>query len=350
MIARRLRFRRFAVPLVVAVLGIGLAGCSGNNKTADAATITFHDATGDHTVHITRSDFNEELSRLNANDQFVQELKTTGNFPYVGGTGTTDQQLSSLWLTQAVNQAAVDAEFQSAKLTLTTDDITAGTTAQDNLFTKAVFDAFPKAFATDLVDREARLNAIYRYYQTCPSGRFVSHILLKTKAQADAELALINSGQVSFTDVAKAQSTDTTSGKVGGALGCLTPGEFIPEFESAAQAAPFDVVTGPVHSQFGYHLILVRKWTTADNATYGQAQTQAASAVMAARIDAMHVTIDPRYGTWGKTAPDANGNTGFTVIPPTEPNPRVCRESGPASAGPTTTTTTTVAPAPLPGG
>ncbi len=345
MTARRIRLRRLAVPLVVGVMGLGLAGCS--NKSTDAATVEYHDANGDHVVHITRDEFTAELTHLTSNEQFVQELKSTGNFPNVDGTGSTDQQLSSLWLTQLINQVAVDAEFENAKLTLTTDDIGTGTTDEENLFTKAVFDAFPKAYATTLVDRGARTRALLSYFETCPSGRFVSHILLKTKAQADAELALINSGQVTFTDVAKAQSTDSTSGKVGGALGCLSPGEFIPVFEDAAQGAPLGTVIGPVHSQFGYHLILVRKWTAADVATYGgQALAQAASAVVAARIEAMHVTVDPRYGTWGKSAPDANGNTGFAVIPPTPPNPRVCRDAGDTCAGPTTTTTTTVAPVP----
>jgi parvulin-like peptidyl-prolyl isomerase len=44
-------------------------------------------------------------------------------------------------------------------------------------------------------------------------------------------------------------SIDTTSGTRGGALGCLAPGEFVPEFQNAAEAAPLGVVTGPVHTQ-----------------------------------------------------------------------------------------------------
>ena len=36
-----------------------------------------------------------------------------------------------------------------------------------------------------------------------------------------------------------------------------TPGEFVPAFQTAADAAPFDTPIGPVHSQFGYHVILV---------------------------------------------------------------------------------------------
>lgn len=346
MIARRFRFRfrRLAAPLGVAVLGLGLAGCS--NRSTDAATVTYHDAGGDHTVHITRDELTRQLNALLSNEGFVTELKSSSIFPNVDGTASTDQELSSRWLTTLVNQAAVDAEFESAKLTLTSDDVTQAKADQAQSFTQAVLNGFSTKFSNQLIDSDARLFAVYRYYGTCPSGRFVSHILLKTKAQADAELALIKSGQVAFTDVAKAQSTDTTSGKVGGALGCLTPGEFIPVFEDAAQSAPLGTVIGPVHSQFGYHLILVRKWDPVGDKAYAQTLTQAASAVLAARINALKVVVDPRYGSWGKTAPDANGNTGFAVIPPTRPNPRVCRESGATCAGPTTTTTTTVAPLP----
>ncbi len=172
MIARRFRLRRLAVPVVVGVMGLGLAGCS--NKSTDAATVEYHDATGDHTVHITRDQLTDELTHLTSNDQFVQELKSTGNFPNVDGTGSTDQQLSSLWLTQLINQVAVDAEFGNAKLTLTTDDIGAGTTDEESLFTKAVFDAFPKAYATTLVDRgraPARSSAISRRVRRVASSR-----------------------------------------------------------------------------------------------------------------------------------------------------------------------------------
>ena len=77
--------------------------------------------------------------------------------------------------------------------------------------------------------------ALLSYFETCPSGRFVSHILLKTKAQADAELALdqLRAGHVHRRRQG-AVDRHAPRRKVGGALGCLSPGEFIPVFEDAA--------------------------------------------------------------------------------------------------------------------
>ena len=117
----------------------------------------------------------------------------------------------------------------------------------------AVFDGFPKSLQKTLVDDEARSVALQRYYSQpteaqarafydehkndiCPSGRVVSHILVKTEAQAKAILAELKAGK-SFADLAK-QSIDTQSAKVGGQLGCLTKGTFVPVFENAALRRP----------------------------------------------------------------------------------------------------------------
>ena len=89
MIARR--FRLLAVPVIMASIGLG--GCS--SRLSDAATVTFHDGTGDHTVHITRSVLDDELHDLLANARFVQALRSSNLFPNVGGDASTDQELSS---------------------------------------------------------------------------------------------------------------------------------------------------------------------------------------------------------------------------------------------------------------
>lgn len=334
MIARR--YRRVAVGVLVGAIGLGLTGCS--NTVSDAATVTYRDGSGSHTIHITRRDYQDELHQLLSNVKFVQLLKANG-FPTIGGTTSTDASFSTLWLTLLIEQAAIDAEVRSDHLTVTPDDVANSKTRQGNRFSTAAFAAFSQSFAAKLVDRDARLYAVIRYYETCPSGRFVSHILLKTKVQADVALRIIQSGQ-SFASVAKQQSTDTGSAKQGGGLGCVTPKEFVAAFQSAAETAPFDVVTGPVKTQFGYHLILVRRWDPVGDKSYAQALSGAGGVALTARLGDLHVWVDPRYGTWGKQT-TANG-TQFTVIAPPVPALRTCREKTAACAPATTTTTTTV--------
>jgi len=331
--------RRCAPLLVGAVaVALGLTGCS--NTTTDAATASYKDASGNHTVHISRSDLEGELHDLLANKKFAQLLKSQGGFPNVSGTDTTDTGVSSIWLTTLIDQVAVDAETQSAHVTVSAADTASGRTAQESTFTAPVFAAFPKSFADKLIARGAQQAALTRYYETCPSGKFVSHILVKTQAEADAARKLIQAGQ-KFADVAKLRSTDTGSAPQGGALGCLTPNEFVAEFQDAATAAPLDVVTGPVKSQFGYHLILVRKWDPVADTSYAQALAQAAGAVISARVQHLDVRISPRFGTWGKRT-DQNGNVVYGVSPPKAPAVRTCREKSAACAPATTTTTTTV--------
>jgi parvulin-like peptidyl-prolyl isomerase len=62
-------------------------------------------------------------------------------------------------------------------------------------------------------------------------------------------------GGAKFEDVAKRESADTISGANGGDLGKGTKGRFVPEFEKAIDALKPGEISGPVLTQFGYHLI-----------------------------------------------------------------------------------------------
>src|SRR5204863_2015135 len=109
----------------------------------------------------------------------------------------------------------------------------------------------------------------------CATGKDVAHILVKTPALAQGLLDQLHNG-ASFAKLAKANSTDTGSAKLGGALGCLTPNTFAPPFQKAADSATVGTPVGPVHSQFGYHVILV---TPADKPTYGAVKPQVQQAL-----------------------------------------------------------------------
>lgn len=67
----------------------------------------------------------------------------------------------------------------------------------------------------------------------------------------------ITSGTSTFDDVARRESVDSVSGAQGGDLGRGPRGRFVKEFEDAAYALRPGVVSQPVLSPFGYHLIRV---------------------------------------------------------------------------------------------
>jgi peptidyl-prolyl cis-trans isomerase C len=82
----------------------------------------------------------------------------------------------------------------------------------------------------------------------------VSHILVKTEAEAQAIEAELKAGKP-FEELAKAKSQDNGSADKGGALGALSRGQTEPEFEAAAFALKDGEVSEIVKTQYGYHII-----------------------------------------------------------------------------------------------
>ena len=81
------------------------------------------------------------------------------------------------------------------------------------------------------------------------------HILVGSQAEADEVLALLEAGE-EFGFLAFDLSLDPGSGSLGGDLGCVLEGSFVPPFEEAAYAAdPGGAVVA--ESQFGFHVIEV---------------------------------------------------------------------------------------------
>lgn len=94
------------------------------------------------------------------------------------------------------------------------------------------------------------------------------HILVKVAESADAKavdaartkaeelLDLLAAGE-DFAAVAAAHSDDPGSKRNGGALGWFGRGQMVPEFERAAFATAAGEITGPIRTQFGFHIIEV---------------------------------------------------------------------------------------------
>lgn len=80
-----------------------------------------------------------------------------------------------------------------------------------------------------------------------------SHILVDHEHEAQDLLKKIKEGK-SFEELAK-QFSKCPSGKEGGDLGNFGKGQMVKPFETAAFALKVGEVSGPVKTQFGYHLI-----------------------------------------------------------------------------------------------
>jgi len=85
--------------------------------------------------------------------------------------------------------------------------------------------------------------------------RRASHILVKTKEEADKLLAEAKKAPQRFADLAKKHSEDPGSAQKGGDLGFFAAGDMVKPFAEAAFAMKPDEIAGPVQSEFGFHVI-----------------------------------------------------------------------------------------------
>ena len=132
-------------------------------------------------------------------------------------------------------------------------------------FSFVAFRPQPTAADSNISDDDLR-----KYYDAHKSeferaGRATVSVLAIPRVISAADSAAVRArlealraeivGGAKFEDVAKRESADTLSGANGGDLGKGGKGRFVPEFEQAIQALKPGEISGPVLTQFGYHLI-----------------------------------------------------------------------------------------------
>ena len=100
-----------------------------------------------------------------------------------------------------------------------------------------------------------------------------SHILVDSEEKATELLSAITSGEISFEDAAKQNSTCPSSAE-GGNLGDFGRGQMVPEFDTACFEMEVGEVRGPVKTQFGYHLIRLNKKNAAEPIAYADLRAE----------------------------------------------------------------------------
>jgi peptidyl-prolyl cis-trans isomerase C len=120
---------------------------------------------------------------------------------------------------------------------------------------------------------------------TNPESVKARHILLKVpegadeKAWKEAESKAkdikkkLENGE-DFAELAKKYSDDPGSKNKGGDLGFFTKGRMVPEFESAAFSLKPGEMSGPVKTDFGYHIIEVKEKKAASTKALAEVQAQ----------------------------------------------------------------------------
>jgi len=80
-----------------------------------------------------------------------------------------------------------------------------------------------------------------------------SHILVKTLEEATQIYHKVSAGE-DFAELAKAHSSCPSSAR-GGDLGPFGRGRMVTEFDQASFSLGVGQISGPVQTQFGYHII-----------------------------------------------------------------------------------------------
>lgn len=156
----------------------------------------------------------------------------------------------------------------------------------------------PKQFSDD------ELRALYDLGLEGSKIACTAHILVASKANADQVLTRLESGDL-FSELAAEFSTDPGSATQGGVLPCDMTTNFsttyIPEFVDAALDAQPGTPVGPIESQFGQHIILVRSFDEIDRAEIEPILSQPLFRFEVAS-KGLDIYVNPRYGTFEPSA------------------------------------------------
>ncbi len=135
--------------------------------------------------------------------------------------------------------------------------------------------AITKAVESVKVSDDEAKNFYDENKSTLLSGETVSasHILVDTEEKANAVLADINDGKISFADAAKEHSSCPSS-QNGGSLGEFGRGQMVPEFDKAVFEMSVGEIVGPVKTQFGYHIILLNAKNEAKEIAFDEVAEQ----------------------------------------------------------------------------
>ena len=308
------RLRRLVLPLLALAAVAGLATAQNASTSASQnGSAQNANASDKNPVVIKLGDQTETLNDFEARFEIaIRSLAAQQGMPM---TAQLRQQLA-VYQPQYLKQRAtemvllakakkdgitVDQKTVDATLKRVEGQVPKGKTLQD-LLTQAGFK--DKAQLVKLIDESNLINQemqklkdavkvtdaqLKSYYQahksdyTTPEQVCASHILLKTKADAEAVMKDLANG-ADFAKEAKAKSTGPSASK-GGSLGCFGKNQMVKAFSDAAFNAKVGKVVGPVKTQYGYHVILVSKHTQASTKPFDQVKSDVESKLRQAQAN-----------------------------------------------------------------
>ena len=145
--------------------------------------------------------------------------------------------------------------------------------------------AIQKVIETAVTDEKLQAAYDAKYKNAEPGTEYnAAHILVDSEEKANDLKKQINDG-ADFAELAKANSSDAGSGANGGDLGWFGLGMMVKPFEDAVVAAEKGKVAGPIQSDFGWHLILVKDTRPTEAPSLDEVRVELASEIERQAID-----------------------------------------------------------------
>lgn len=273
---------------------------------------------------ITQADLDTEMKAIVGTKAYLDKIQEQSQQTGVEVLGQGKKTLSSAYVATLLNARIagllVHQELVRLKEKPTAEQVKSARDRYEQEFTKKVFTALPQSYQAYLVNQLAEFDifgtAVQKGVTDAEVKEFfeknkkafeqvcVSHILVKTKAEADEIEKRLAAGE-DFAEIAKQQSSDGSAAE-GGSLGCVSEEQssrFAPEFKAAVDALKPGETSPPVETQFGFHIIRVteikggslEEATPEIQQTLGDAQERLKELVVKAEID-----LNPRFGKFVK--------------------------------------------------
>lgn len=152
----------------------------------------------------------------------------------------------------------------------------------------------------------SELKTLYNQSPASTGVMCLSHILLKTEDDAKAVLKEL-AGGAKFEDVAKKKSIEPAAKESGGALQsgdepCTDITFFQQQFDSDFMVGAVDakagVPTGPIKTQFGYHIILNQPYDVIKDSLARVATERPSVSNLAGYTATADISVNSKYGVW----------------------------------------------------